>query len=67
MNAKHLCPELLKKELLSFNKIKGYLPLVVLIHLSPRYEEEIRDEIKQISAELDHNIDISIEGLSIYI
>ena len=66
-DAQHLCPELLKKELVSFQKMNGYLPRIVLIHLSPRYEDEIREEISQVSEELDHPIDIAVEGRSITI
>ena len=34
-DAGHLCPKMLKEELLEFRKRKGYLPKVVLIHMSP--------------------------------
>jgi len=67
INANHLCPELLKEELQSFKKIKGYLPKIMLIHLSPKYKEEIREEIKQISSELHHSIKIAVEDESVLV
>ena len=67
INAQHLCPNLLKKELCSFHEINRYLPRIILMHLSPRYEEEIRKEINQISDELNHNIEIAIEGRRVII
>ncbi len=33
-DAGHLCPEMLKQELIEFHRIRRYLPQVVLIHLS---------------------------------
>lgn len=62
INSKHLCPKLLKKELIELYKVKGYFPKVVLIHLSPKDEEEIRKEVNQVSKELDIPINIAYEG-----
>jgi ribonuclease BN (tRNA processing enzyme) len=61
----HLCPDLLKAELLSFRQTNGYLPSVLAIHISPRFEEEIRIEIGKISEELGISIDIAHEGQEI--
>ena len=61
-DAGHLCPKLLLKELVDFRRIKGYLPRVALIHLSPKYEAEIRDEVQGMSAELGTPIEIATEG-----
>ena len=61
-NSAHLCPKMLKKELLEFHRVKGYLPQVILIHLSPEFEEEIRQEIKEVSKELKISIGIAHEG-----
>lgn len=62
INSAHLCPKLLKKELSEFRKVKGYLPQIILIHLSPRMEEEIKKEVKEIEKELKITIDIANEG-----
>jgi ribonuclease BN (tRNA processing enzyme) len=61
-DAGHLCPKLLLKELNDFRSTRGYLPRVVLIHLSPRLEGEIRDEIRGVAAELGIPIKIAGEG-----
>ena len=64
-DANHLCPKMLKEELIEFNKIKGYFPEVIIIHLSPDHEKDIKKEIKDVSDELKIKIDISSEGKTI--
>ena len=61
-NSAHLCPKLLKKELMEFRRVKGYFPQVILIHLSPKLEEEIKGEVDEVSKELKLSIDIACEG-----
>lgn len=58
----HLCPRILKEELLGFRQLKNYLPQVILVHLSPLFEEEIRKEIAALSGELNQPILIPAEG-----
>jgi ribonuclease BN (tRNA processing enzyme) len=58
----HLCPKMLKEELLEFRRIKGYLPRVVLVHLSPEFESEIRVEAGKIAQELNISLAIPSEG-----
>jgi ribonuclease BN (tRNA processing enzyme) len=62
INSAHLCPKLLKKELIELNKVKGYFPKIMLIHLSPKFEKEIRKEVKEVAKELNIPIDITYEG-----
>jgi ribonuclease BN (tRNA processing enzyme) len=62
INAAHLCPKMLKKELTEFHRAKGYFPKITLIHLSPKYEKEIKKEIKKVAKELKISIDIAAEG-----
>ena len=61
-DAGHLCPEMLKEELTEFGRVKGYLPHVILIHLSPQFEEKIREEAQEIAEELKLSIGIACEG-----
>ncbi len=61
-DAKHLCPEMLKVELMDFRRVKGYLPQVVLVHLSPKLEGEIRGEVEEIATELGLSIGVACEG-----
>jgi len=59
----HLTPSLLKEELLDFQKLKGYLPQVFLVHMNPRQEKEIEAEVEQLSGELGTSITLAYEGL----
>jgi ribonuclease BN (tRNA processing enzyme) len=61
-DASHLCPKMLAKELKEFRRINDYLPNIVLIHLSPQFEKEIEEEIKEVTKELMHPISIAGEG-----
>jgi len=66
-NSKHLCPKLLKEELLEFHRIKEYFPHVILIHLFPKFEKEIKEEANELAKELEISIDIACEGKEIII
>lgn len=59
----HLSPRLLGEELAQFKKIKGYLPPVVLIHLSPLFEGQIKEEAGQVAKELGTTITVGYEGM----
>lgn len=58
----HLTPNLLKQELLVFRELKDYLPQVVIVHMSPGLEEEIRAEIAAIAGELNSQVSPGYEG-----
>ena len=62
INAAHLCPKLLKKELMDFHRVKGKYPQVVLIHLSPKNEKEIKEEVKEVAKDLKLTINIACEA-----
>lgn len=64
---KHLTPRLLQQELISFKQIKGYIPGVVLVHMSPLEETEIKAEIEQVAASLNADIVLAQEGMTITI
>jgi ribonuclease BN (tRNA processing enzyme) len=63
----HLTPNLLKDELKSFRKIKGYLPQIITVHMFPQSPEKelIEDELKQISGELNTPVIPGYEGMQI--
>ncbi len=63
----HLTPRLLKKELLDFKRVRGYLPPVVTVHMSPNIEDEIREEVAQVAKELEAKITLGYEGMKIVI
>jgi len=62
INAKHLCPKFMKNELIEFFRIKEYFPKIILFHLFPKFEEEIKKEVKEVSNELKIPINIACEG-----
>jgi len=65
--AGHLTPALLKRELESFKEVRGHLPQVVAIHITPDFEEEITAGVAVVAQELDCSITIAREGMEISI
>jgi ribonuclease BN (tRNA processing enzyme) len=65
MEAGHLTPSMLQKELESFRKSKGYLPRIVTVHTDPRDEEEIEAELAGVAGTLKTEIQPGYEGMII--
>jgi ribonuclease BN (tRNA processing enzyme) len=63
VSAGHLSPRLLGEELAGFKKTKGSLPPVVIIHVSPVFEGEIKEEVEQVAKELEANITLGYEEM----
>ena len=63
----HLTPNLLKHELVSFQKLKGYLPQVVLVHMNPALEKEIESEIAVVAETLKNSITLGYEGMQLHL
>jgi len=63
----HLTPSLLKQELIAFRQLKGYLPQVVTVHMSPNVEKEIETEIAVVAKELNNSINLAPEGMQLQI
>jgi Cft2 family RNA processing exonuclease len=61
-DADHLCPQMFKQELLELRRIKGSLPRVTVIHLSPRHETETVRQITEVADSLGISIHIPQEG-----
>jgi ribonuclease BN (tRNA processing enzyme) len=61
----HLSPELLKGELIQFKQLKGYLPRVIVIHISLAYEDQIGEEVAQVADELGADIRLGCEDMKI--
>ena len=61
----HMTPALLKPELVEFRNQTGYLPPVILVHMAPPLESEIREEAAKLARELDARIDLGYEGMEI--
>ncbi len=63
----HLTPELLRRELKTFQRLRGYLPKIACVHMSPGNESEIEAEINDIAAELNSQIYLAREGMTVTI
>jgi ribonuclease BN (tRNA processing enzyme) len=63
----HLTPSLLKQELTSFRELNGYLPQVVVVHMSPALEKEIEAEIAMVGKALDSSITLAYEGMQLHL
>jgi ribonuclease BN (tRNA processing enzyme) len=61
-DAGHLCPDMLKQELMDFRRVNGYLPKVAAIHMSPQHEPEIKREVRDVAKLLGMSVDIASEG-----
>jgi ribonuclease BN (tRNA processing enzyme) len=61
-DAGHLCPDMLKEELIEFRRVNGYLPKMAAIHMSPQHEPEIKREIREVAELLEVSIDVAREG-----
>jgi ribonuclease BN (tRNA processing enzyme) len=59
----HLTPSLLGKELKDFQSLKGYLPTVLTVHMTPSKEEIIKSEIASLAEELNGSISLAHEGM----
>lgn len=65
LRAGHMSPALLKPELIEFRQQKGYVPDVILVHMAPLIESEIRREAARLARDLDAKIDLGYEGMEI--
>jgi Cft2 family RNA processing exonuclease len=61
-DAGHLCPHMLQDELVEFHRVKGYLPRVSAIHMSPQHEPDIKREVAQVAKLLGVSVHIPHEG-----
>ena len=63
----HLTPSLLKQELITFQEVKGYLPQVVVVHMTPTLEKEIEAEIAVVAKALNNPITLAHEGMQLHL
>ena len=61
----HLCAALLKEELIQFRQLKGYLPRVIVIHLGNAFEKEIEREVAEVAQQLEADIGLGYENMSL--
>ena len=65
--AGHLTPALLQQELASFRQLKGYLPQVVVVHMSPNLEKEIAAEVAVVARALNNPVALAYEGMKLHL
>jgi ribonuclease BN (tRNA processing enzyme) len=65
LSAGHLTPRLLGEELAAFKVKKGYLPPVVIVHLSPVFEPEIAEEVERMAEKLGADVTLGFEGMKL--
>ncbi len=63
--SRHLTPRLLREELMSFQKLKGYLPRVVTVHMNPALRGEIGAELAVVAKGLNCSIKLACEGMQL--
>jgi len=67
LSSAHLTPSLLAEELRGIKAISGDLPRVVLIHISPIFEDEIKEEIEAVARDLKADITLGYEDMVLYL
>ena len=55
----HLTPRLLEEALIAFKDRRGYLPRVIVTHMNPPWEADIRRELKPVAANLGVELTVS--------
>ncbi len=63
----HLTPDLLRQELLKATRERSSMPRIVVVHMRPDHEEEIREELGHVSTELGVEITPAIEDMVLII
>jgi ribonuclease BN (tRNA processing enzyme) len=61
----HMTPMALEAELRAFRDKQGYLPLTVCVHINPRHESQVREELAKLSEELQSEVLPGNEGMVI--
>ena len=61
----HLTPAKLAHELRDFRALHGYLPRVIVVHVDPKHEPEVRAEIAAVARTLEATIEVGYEGMEV--
>jgi ribonuclease BN (tRNA processing enzyme) len=61
----HLTPSLLHQELEDFRKLKGYLPRIIIVHMSPHLEKDIAAEVAEVAKNLNASMTLAREGMEV--
>jgi hypothetical protein len=61
----HTTPVSLERELRAFHQAQGYYPRTVCVHINPRHEGRIKEELAQVAERLGADVQAGYEGLVI--
>jgi len=61
----HLTPAMLVEELNEFRCIRSYLPRIIITHIPTVFEEEMRAELDAAGKQLEMELEVGYEGLTI--
>ena len=61
----HLTPRKIQRELRDFRGVHDYLPRVIAVHIDPRHEPEVREDLAAAGAALGIAIEVGYEGMCI--
>jgi cAMP phosphodiesterase len=63
----HLTPSMLRYELDSLKEAQGAVPPIVVVHMHPSFEREIKSELQELSGDLQASITPAREGMVVRI
>lgn len=63
--AKHMAPADLEAELETYRRMKGSLPRVLIVHMVPWLEHDVRRELAGVAGRLGHAIEVAREDMLI--
>ncbi len=61
----HLTPKFVRREVEEFQRIQGYVPVILIAHINPHYETEIREELAPLIKELGGLMQVSYEDMEV--
>ncbi|MSQ25977.1 MAG: MBL fold metallo-hydrolase [Dehalococcoidia bacterium] len=63
--SKHMAAADLESELVRCKELKGALPRVLVVHMTPAHEEEIRREVAMVGQRLGVDVGLAEEGMTV--
>jgi ribonuclease BN (tRNA processing enzyme) len=59
----HMTPVSLERELRAFHQAQGYYPRTICVHINPRHESRIKEELAGVSERLGADVQVGYEGM----
>jgi ribonuclease BN (tRNA processing enzyme) len=64
---RHLTPQTLADEISGFIRLTGHKPNILVAHMHPLYEQELKEELNIVAAKLDLRITIASEDITLVV